>query len=162
MEPVGGTIVGAGVGAGVEGTAGADAGIGIGRALGSALGNWIQQKLAAHAAKNNAGANSNAGAHCKNSQASGSPQKPEKEPPDENKLHHIFGNPSHNLGPLLKAFKGDQVAAAQALQELGQLTADGGLPDGGYTVQGSVNDVPANVTGQIQDGTFSLGTAYSP
>ena len=77
VEPIGGTIVGGAVGAGVEGTAGADAGSAIGRGLGSALGNWLQGWFASKvqpAAKTKPGAR---GGSCS---ASGSPQKPGRDP----------------------------------------------------------------------------------
>ncbi|MGC8561319.1 MAG: RHS repeat-associated core domain-containing protein [Phycisphaerae bacterium] len=100
----------------------------------------------------------------------GNPQTPF----NENKLNHIFGNSSHNLGPLLQTFNGDQAAAAQALQELGQQAADAGAPDGLYTprpppgsdqfppISGTINGVPVEVTGEISGGGFRLGTAWSP
>jgi len=82
---------------------------------------------------------------------------------DRNRLIHIFGNPRHNLGPLVKQF-GSEEAAFQAMQDAvdAALTA-GKIAIDGLGVYSQVFDVEGNVVtmaGVIIGNEARIGTAW--
>jgi hypothetical protein len=80
---------------------------------------------------------------------------------DPNKMNHVFGNPGHNLGPLLSNFGGDQNAAFAAIQQAMQAAADAQGIQGvfqGVAVQ--VGNQTVTVSGNVINGVVNIGTAY--
>jgi RHS repeat-associated protein len=80
--------------------------------------------------------------------------------PDPNKLHHIFGKPGHNLGPLLGQFGGSQQAAYQAVQAAAQAAAQQQGLNGIVTTIVNVGGQTVRVTGNVINGVFRIGTFF--
>jgi RHS repeat-associated protein len=79
---------------------------------------------------------------------------------DPNKLNHIFGKATHNLGPLLEEFGGSQQAAFNAVQSAAQAAA-GGLK-GVFEIVVSVGGKLVTVRGRIIDGIARIGSFWIP
>jgi len=79
--------------------------------------------------------------------------------PDQNKLNHIFGNPDHNLDPVVQQF-GGQSAAYNAIE---QAAINGlGSGTGTYTTVVEVGGANVTVTGAYVNGVPRIGTAFIP
>ncbi len=88
------------------------------------------------------------------------PDDPGDGGPDPNKLNHIFGNPAHNLDPVVQQF-GSQADAYNALQQaVGDQLGSGGT--GTYSTVVNVGGYDVTVTGAYVDGVPRIGTAYIP
>ena len=84
---------------------------------------------------------------------------------DPNKLRHIFGNPSHNLGPIVQHF-GSEGAAFRAIEdEVNRAYQDGRLVTDAYGLYQQVFDIggySVSVKGRIINGQVHIGTAWGP
>jgi hypothetical protein len=82
-----------------------------------------------------------------------------------NKLRHIFANPRHNLGPLVRQY-GSREAAAQAIQNAvdAALQAEKLTPNtrGVFETTLDIGGHPVTVRGVIVDGAAELGAAWIP
>ena len=84
---------------------------------------------------------------------------------DPNRRHNIFGEPRHNLEPLVRQYGGEE-AAGQAIENAVTAAFDGGdliIDDNGLYKQ--VFDIGGNsvtVTGRVIDGSVHVGTAWIP
>jgi hypothetical protein len=82
-----------------------------------------------------------------------------------NKLHHIFANPRHNLGPLVRQYGGRE-AAAQAIQNAVDAALQAGKlisnVRGVFETTLDIGGHPVTVRGVIVQGAAELGTAWIP
>jgi hypothetical protein len=84
---------------------------------------------------------------------------------DPNRRRHIFGEPRHNLEPLVRQH-GSEEAAGEAIENAVNAAFDGGdliIDDNGRYRQ--VFDIGGNsvtISGRIIDGTVHVGTAWIP
>jgi len=84
---------------------------------------------------------------------------------DPNRRRHIFGEPRHDLEPLVRQY-GSEEAASQAIENAVNAAFDGGdliIDDNGLYEQ--VFDISGNsvtVSGRVIDGTVRVGTAWIP
>jgi RHS repeat-associated protein len=81
---------------------------------------------------------------------------------DPNKLHHIFGEPKHNLGPLLNQFGGNQQAAFEAVQNAAQAAIQQQGITGKYKIVVNVAGLDVTVKGTVMNGVARIGTFYIP
>jgi RHS repeat-associated protein len=81
---------------------------------------------------------------------------------DPNKLHHIFGNPQHKLGPLLNQFGGNQQAAFEAVQNAAQAAIQQQGITGKYKIVVNVAGLDVTVKGTVMNGVARIGTFYIP
>jgi hypothetical protein len=79
--------------------------------------------------------------------------------PDPNKLNHIFGNPGHNLGPVVDQL-GSDVAAYNAMTQA--VTSKLGTGTGTYTTIVEVGGANVTITGAFVNGVPRIGTAFIP
>jgi hypothetical protein len=78
---------------------------------------------------------------------------------DPNKLHHIFGNPAHNLGPVVAHF-GSQGAAGAALEIATQAAITAGSITGKFQISIVLGGMNATVRGVVINGVARIGTAF--
>jgi hypothetical protein len=78
---------------------------------------------------------------------------------DANKLHHIFADPTHNLGPLVDQF-GSETNAFNAVQQAAQAGVKS-LPEFYKTVV-SIGGQDVTVTGRVIEGIVRIGTLFIP
>ncbi len=82
---------------------------------------------------------------------------------DPNRRHHIFDEPRHNLGPLVR-WCGDEEAAGQAIENVVNAAfKDGDLILDGRGVYQQVFDIGGNsvtVSGRVIGGTVHVSTAW--
>jgi hypothetical protein len=84
---------------------------------------------------------------------------------DPNRRRHIFGEPRHNLEPLVRQY-GSEEAAGQAIDDAVNAAFHNGdlaVDDNGLYKQ--VFDIGGNsvtVTGRVIDGTVHVATAWIP
>lgn len=82
---------------------------------------------------------------------------------DPNRRHHIFGEPRHNLEPLVRRYGGEE-AAGQAIENAVSAAFDGGnliIDDNGLYKQ--VFDIGGNsvtVSGRVIGGTVYVASAW--
>ena len=79
--------------------------------------------------------------------------------PDPNKLNHIFGNPGHNLDPVVQQF-GSQTGAYGAIEQA--VANKLGSGTGTYTTVVNVGGSNVTVSGAYVNGIPRVGTAYIP
>lgn len=84
---------------------------------------------------------------------------------DPNRRRHIFGEPRHNLEPLVQQCGGEE-AAGQAIEiavnsafDSGNLIMDG---DGFYQQVFDIGGNSVTVRGRVINGTVHVGTAWVP
>jgi hypothetical protein len=81
---------------------------------------------------------------------------------DPNKLHHIFGQAKHKLGPLLEKFGGSQEATFRAVENATQkAVGPQGLQDVFETTV-KLGDQTVGVSGRVIDGTARIGSFWIP
>ncbi|MCG3134837.1 MAG: hypothetical protein HMLKMBBP_02241 [Planctomycetes bacterium] len=78
-----------------------------------------------------------------------------------NKLHHVFDEPGHKLGPLLDRF-GSKEAAAEALKSAAQMLVDKQGITGVFERVVRVGGIDVTVRGKVIDGVARIGTAFVP
>ena len=78
---------------------------------------------------------------------------------DPNKLNHIFGNPGHNLDPVVQQF-GSQTAAYDAIEQA--VANNLGTGTGTYTTVVNVGGKSVTVSGAYVNGVPKIGTAFIP
>ena len=84
---------------------------------------------------------------------------------DPNRLRHIFGEPRHNLGRLVRLCGSEAAAAAaingavEAALRRGDLTLD---DNGLYRRVFDIGGISVTVSGRIIDGVARVGTAWMP
>jgi RHS repeat-associated protein len=82
------------------------------------------------------------------------------------KLRHVFGNPAHKMGELLKHFGGNQNRALNAINNAAQkFINSGGIENGVFDsvknpIIVKVGRFVVNVGGKVENGIFKIGTAY--
>ncbi len=82
---------------------------------------------------------------------------------DPNKLHHIFGQPKHNLSALVRWWGSDEAAYAPVEAGVtaalygGRLEADG---RGHFKDVFDVRGIPVTVRGRVVDGIALIGSAW--
>ncbi len=79
------------------------------------------------------------------------------------KLTHIFGNPAHNLQPLLQSFNGNAPNAFAAVSQ--QFSSVAGQYSASQLANGIevvVNNIPVVIRGAIVDGVARIGTFFIP
>jgi hypothetical protein len=84
---------------------------------------------------------------------------------DPNRRRHIFGEPRHNLEPLVRQYGGEE-ATGQAIENAVNDAFDGGhLITDDKGVYEQVFDIGGNsvtVSGRVIDGMVHVGTAWIP
>jgi hypothetical protein len=84
---------------------------------------------------------------------------------DPNKLHHIFGNADHYLGPLVQ-HSGSEEAAGRAIEDaVNKAYTDGNLianARGGYQQVFDVGGYSVIVVGIVKKSQVHIGTAWGP
>ncbi len=78
---------------------------------------------------------------------------------DENKLHHIFDNPNHDLSDVVDAVGSKESAYKQMLESVQEL-ADAGKITGQYETTITIAGKTVTVRGKVIDGTARIGTAF--
>jgi len=81
---------------------------------------------------------------------------------DPNKLHHIFGQAKHKLGPLLEKFGGSQEAAFRAVESATQTAARNQGLTGVFKTTVEVGGQNVVVKGTVIDGTARIGSFWIP
>ena len=76
-----------------------------------------------------------------------------------NRLHHIFGEPQHNLDALVKQYVSEQ-AAYEAIAEATEKATAGST--GMFEVTVNVGGEAVTVRGAIVAGIVKIGTAFKP
>jgi len=82
-------------------------------------------------------------------------------PDDANKANHIFGDPRHNMDPVLNQFGSRESAFAAIKQSTEQVVQALGL-QGVFETQVPVGSSIVTVRGNIVGGTVRIGTAFIP
>ncbi|MFZ5789555.1 MAG: RHS repeat-associated core domain-containing protein [Pseudomonadota bacterium] len=85
---------------------------------------------------------------------------------DLNKLHHVFGQAKHNLGPLEASFGYDRQAAMKAIQDAAQKAFESQgfktAPNGVFRdVTVNVNGFKLGISGIVRGSKIDIGTAYA-
>jgi RHS repeat-associated protein len=90
-----------------------------------------------------------------------SPSVPDLTPQN---LDHIFGNPTHNLGPLLDSYNGNRDVAFTAIyQDFSKVAGNYSLKELGKPgIPVNVGDLVVIVRGTIVDGVARIGTLFIP
>jgi hypothetical protein len=84
---------------------------------------------------------------------------------DPNKLHHVFGNPNHNLEPLVQNYGSKETAFRAMLDEVNKTHQDGKLVADAcnhYKQEFDVGGYSVIVEGRIVNGDACIGTAWIP
>lgn len=80
--------------------------------------------------------------------------------PDANKLRHIFGNPRHNLGRLLRKFGGNEARAFRAMVRAADRATRRRGP-GRFVVRVKIKGERITVRGiKLRNGVVKIGTAF--
>jgi hypothetical protein len=84
---------------------------------------------------------------------------------DPNDLHHIFGNPNHNLDTLVRQYEGSE-AAGRALVEAVDVAFNTGAlivdADGLYKQVFNVGGSAVIISGRVVNMRVRIGTAWIP
>jgi hypothetical protein len=81
---------------------------------------------------------------------------------DPNKLNHIFGDPAHNLGPVVEHF-GSQEVAFHALKSTTEAALKSqGLAEGTFRIVVDLAGAQVSVRGAVVNGAVRIGTAFIP
>jgi hypothetical protein len=81
---------------------------------------------------------------------------------DPNKLRHIFGNPNHNLGPLVQHYGSEGAAFCAIKDEVNRACQDGRLVTDTHGLYQQVFDIGGYsviIKGRIVNGHVHIGTA---
>jgi hypothetical protein len=82
---------------------------------------------------------------------------------DPNRRRHIFGEPRHNLAPLVRQYSGEE-AAGEAIQDAVDTAFEAGdlvLDDDGLFKQAfDISGNPVTVSERVIDGTVHVATAW--
>jgi hypothetical protein len=82
---------------------------------------------------------------------------------DPNKLHHIFGNPKHNLDAIVRHYGGEGAAARALLQAVVTALQDGSLvadTDGHYKQVFHIRSFLVWISGKVVNGVPRIGSAW--
>jgi hypothetical protein len=84
---------------------------------------------------------------------------------DPNRRHHIFGEPKHNLDPLIRRYGSEEAAAQAIVEAVTTVFESGGLTIDDHGLYEQVFDVDGNsvtVRGRVVDGMARVATAWIP
>jgi hypothetical protein len=81
---------------------------------------------------------------------------------DPNKLHHIFDNPAHNLGPVVQLFGGSQAATFCAIKSATEAAVENQGLIGRFETVVEVGGTHVTVRGAVINGSVKIGTAFIP
>lgn len=82
---------------------------------------------------------------------------------DPNKLHHIFGDPKHNLDVLVRHYGSEEAAGRAIIGAVTQAHSQGSLvvdTRGRYQQVFDIGGYPVTVRGRIVGGTARIGSAW--
>ena len=110
-------------------------------------------------ARSEGSSNNSSGGSSSNNSGSSAP-----EPPDPNKLNHIFEKVQHNLDNFLNEFNGDQARAYSAVEKAAQeyVTQNNitGVINGANQITINVSGYNITFRGNVVDGVLHLGTFF--
>ena len=110
-------------------------------------------------ARSGGSSNNSSGGSSSNNSGSSAP-----EPPDPNKLNHIFEKVQHNLDNFLNEFNGDQARAYSAVEKAAQeyVTQNNitGVINGANQITINVSGYNITFRGNVVDGVLHLGTFF--
>jgi hypothetical protein len=74
------------------------------------------------------------------------------------KLEHIFGNPNHNLQPIVQEFGSQEAGMEQIVRNVG-----GPLPESGpFEIAQDIGGQTVMIRGAVVDGIVRIGTTFTP